>query len=62
MINTSAIANFGHQGDGHGAWHTAQGVQRLDHRVQTPGVHVILPGLFETLEACGLLMTARTYA
>jgi hypothetical protein len=30
MLNTRAIANFGHHGDGHGAWHTAPGLQRLD--------------------------------
>jgi hypothetical protein len=56
MINTREIANCCYHGDGHGAWHTAQGVQGLDHRVQTPGVHVILPCLFETPEACGRLM------
>jgi hypothetical protein len=30
--------------------YAAQGVA---HRVQTPGVHVLLPRLFETLEPCG---------
>jgi hypothetical protein len=31
-------------------------LQRLDHRVQTPGVHVLWPFLCETLEAFGRLM------
>jgi hypothetical protein len=29
-------------------------VQGLDHRVQTPGVHVVLKRVFKTLEACGV--------
>jgi hypothetical protein len=56
MINPSELAQFGHHGDGHGAWHTAPGVQRLDHRVQAPGFHVIVSCLFEALEAFGRLM------
>jgi hypothetical protein len=47
MRKTSAIANFSYHGDGHGAWPTA------------PGWHGIVPFLFETLEACGLLMNRR---
>ena len=56
MINTSAIANFCYHDHGAGAWHTAPGLQGLDHGVEAPGLHVIVPCLFETLEACGLLM------
>ena len=48
------VANFGHHGDGHGELHTAQGLKGFDHRVQTPGLHVLLEFLFETLEAFGV--------
>ena len=56
MIHTRARAHGCSQGAGHGAWPTAPGVPCLDHWVHTPGLHVIVPCLFETLEAVGLLM------
>ena len=37
-------------------WHAAQGLQRLDHRGQTPGVDVLLEFLFESLEAFGVFV------
>ena len=43
-------------GDGHRAWHTAQGLEGLHHWVQTPRLPVILPCLCETLEACGVFV------
>jgi hypothetical protein len=56
MLNTRESAHCGSPGHGHGAWHTAHGLQRLAHRVHTPGVHGLLACRVETLEACGLLM------
>ena len=53
-IKTGQVANFGHHGDGHGELHPTQGLQGLDHRMQTPGFDVLLEFLFETLEAFGV--------
>jgi hypothetical protein len=51
---TGEIAHVRHHGDGHGAWHTTQGLEGLNHRVQTPRVHVLVQCLVETLEAFGV--------
>jgi hypothetical protein len=55
-IETAQVAHFSHHRDGHGEVHTAQGLKGVDHRVQTPRLHVILAFLFETLEACGVFV------
>jgi hypothetical protein len=55
-IETGESANCRHHGDGHGAWHTAQGLEGLTHWGQTPRLPVILPFLCETLEAFGVFV------
>jgi hypothetical protein len=50
-IKTGQVANFGDHGDGHGALHATESLQGFDHRVQTPGLHVLVEFLVETLEA-----------
>jgi len=52
-INTCQVANFCHHGNRHGTLHAAQGLQRLAHRGETPGLHVIGEFLLKTLEAFG---------
>jgi hypothetical protein len=37
-IEAAEVAEFRHQGDGHGTLHTAPGLQCLDHWVHAPGV------------------------
>jgi hypothetical protein len=54
-IETGESANVGHHGDGHGAWHATQGLQGFAYRVQAPRLPLILEGLFEALEAFGVL-------
>jgi hypothetical protein len=36
-IKPCQVTHFRHQGYGHREWHATQGLQSLDHRVQTPG-------------------------
>jgi hypothetical protein len=48
------VANVGDHGDGHRAWHATERLEGFDHRVHTPGVHVRLELLVETLEACSV--------
>jgi len=55
IIKAREIANVGDHGDGDGEWHATAGLKRLDHRVQTPRLNLLLEGLFETLEAFGVL-------
>ena len=55
VLKTRQVTNFGHYGDGHGKWHPTQGLQGLDHGVQTPRFHLFLEFLFQTLETLGVL-------
>jgi hypothetical protein len=55
-IEPGEVAHCSHHRDGHSALHTAQGLQGVDHRVQTPRFHVLVACLFETLEACGVFV------
>jgi len=43
-------------GNGHGAWHTPQGVQGLNHRLKPPGVHWLVEFLCETLQTFSVLV------
>jgi hypothetical protein len=54
-IEARQVAELGHGGDSHGAWHPTQGLKGLDHRVQTPGFDLLVECLFETLEAFGVV-------
>jgi hypothetical protein len=56
VVNARQLTQFRDASDGHGAWHAPQGVKGLDHRLQAPGVPLLLEGLFETLQACGVLV------
>lgn len=56
ILKTREVAKFGHYGDGHSELHPAQGLQGLDHRVQTPGFDLLLELLVEPLEAFGMLL------
>ena len=56
MVNARQITQFRDAGDGHGAWHAPQGLQGLDHRLKTPGVHRLVECLCETLQAFGGLV------
>ena len=55
-IKACQVAHGGHHGHGHGALAAAQGLERLDHRVQAPRFDRALACLFETLESCGMLL------
>jgi hypothetical protein len=48
-IKTGQIAQFGDDGDGHGELDAKQGLEGLDHRGQTPGVHVVVEFLLQPL-------------
>jgi hypothetical protein len=50
---TCQVTHCRHQGHGHGARDAAQGLQRLDHRGQTPGVDGLAACLRQPLEAVG---------
>jgi hypothetical protein len=51
-LNPRPVTHGRHQGDGHGPWHPTPRVSGLDHRVEPPRVHVLLPCRVETLAAC----------
>jgi len=51
-LNTGEIAQFGHEGDGHGALHAPQRLEGLDHWGQTPGGDLSVQCLFKPPEAC----------
>jgi hypothetical protein len=53
-IKPGQLAPCGDEGDGHGALYAPQGLAGLDHRGQTPSVHLLVEGLFQTLEAVGV--------
>jgi hypothetical protein len=50
VVEACQVAEFCHCGDGHGALHAGSGLQRLNDRVQTPGEHVLVEVLFQTLQ------------
>jgi len=50
-ITTGEVASCGDHGDGHRALHPTESLQGFDHRVQTPGLDVLVAFLGETLEA-----------
>jgi hypothetical protein len=54
-IKPGQVAKCGDHGDGHRAWHATERLQGFDHRVQTPGLHVLVAFLVETLEALGVV-------
>jgi hypothetical protein len=56
VVDAGQVAACCHRGDGHGARHAAPGLPRLNDRVQTPGGHVRVAGLCQTLppfRVCG---------
>src|SRR5262245_10885551 len=53
-IKTGEVAYFGDHGDGHRALHTTERLQGFDHRVQPPGLYVLVEFLVETLVAFGV--------
>src|SRR5215831_6065018 len=54
-IKTAEGANVGHHGDGHGTWPPTQGLQGLDHGMQTPRWPRFLQCRCQALEALGML-------
>jgi hypothetical protein len=56
MIKTGQVPECGHGSDRGGELHAAQGLEGLDHRRQSPGMHLLVQGLCEMLEACGGLV------
>jgi hypothetical protein len=56
VLTTRQVADVGHHGDGHDAWHTPQGLEGLDHEMQAPRLHLCLQFRFAPLEVCGRLM------
>jgi hypothetical protein len=56
VLAAGEVAEVGPQGDGHGERHAAQGLKRVDPRAQAPRCDRCLACLFETLEACGVLV------
>ena len=55
-LKPAEVAHCSHHRDGHGAWHTAQGLKGFDHRVQTPRLHVLVECLVETLKSFGVVV------
>src|SRR5262249_40612994 len=53
VLKTREVAHFGHYGDGHGALHTAQGLQGIYHRTQAPSFDLHLQLLVQTSKTCG---------
>jgi hypothetical protein len=56
VLKARQDADFGHQSHGGGELDTTEGLQRLDHRLQTPRFHVLAECLVETLAAFGVVM------
>jgi hypothetical protein len=55
-VKARQLPSFCEAGDGDGTWHTPQGLKGLDHRLKTPGVHQLVAFVFETLQACSVLV------
>ena len=53
-VKPGQVAKFGDHGDSHGALHATESLQGVDHRMQTPGLHVLVEFLVETLAALGV--------
>jgi hypothetical protein len=53
-IKAGEVATFGHGGDGHGTLPPPQGLQRVDHRVETPGVDLLVECVLQPLETFGV--------
>jgi hypothetical protein len=49
-----AGCQFCHGGHGDGQLDTSEGLEGLNDRSQTPGVHLLVQFVFQTLQACGL--------
>jgi hypothetical protein len=56
ILKPGQVPEFGHKGHGDGELDTPQRLQRLDHRRQASGIHVVLPFSPQTLQAFGLFM------
>jgi hypothetical protein len=53
-LKTRPGTHCGHHGAGHGAWHTTQGLQGVDHRTQAPGCDLLWQCLVKTPKTCGV--------
>ena len=62
VLEACQVAQFRDHGDGHGKLHPAQGLKRLDHRVQAPRFDLLLDLLFQTLQAFRVFGDRRTYS
>ena len=56
VLNAGQVAEFGHEGDRDSTRDAPQGLQRLDHWLQSPGVPVVMPFLLQTRQAVGLFI------
>jgi hypothetical protein len=56
MLEAGQVAAFGHEGHRDGELDAPQRLQRLDHRLQEPGFHMVLEFLLQPLEAFGLFI------
>ena len=54
VIDARQVAAFGHHGHRDRALDAPYGLERLDHGLEAPGVHLVLECVFETLQARGL--------
>ncbi len=48
------VSECGHRGHRDRELDAPQGLERLDHRLEAPGLHLVSAFVFETLQACGL--------
>jgi hypothetical protein len=53
-LEAGEVPQCGYGGDRHGARHAPSGLERCDHWGETPGVHLVLACLLQTLETLGV--------
>ncbi len=56
VVKARQIPEFRDDSDGDGKLHAPQGLKGLDHRLKTPGLHLLVELLFETLQTFGVLV------
>jgi hypothetical protein len=56
VVNARPIPEFCDDGDGDDKLHAPQGLKGFDHRLKTPGVHLLVKCLFETWQAFSVLV------
>jgi len=54
VIAARQVSECGHHGPRDRAWNAPESLERLDDGPEAPGVHLRVPCVCQTLEACGV--------